>query len=141
MLELSVLAAVLASQNPLPPPVVNEFPSAKVEQHLANAITCDLSGSFSVDLRWHFKNGLVDAVIRRGDKVLRAQEGRKLVAALRKATDLLYVTIGCSGSNDALFHVAYLARDGDRTASLMLPVFIRADDVELDTPEPVPLLP
>ena len=68
------------------------------------------------------------------------KESSKLVAALTRATDLLYVQMGCSGLLDAQINVVYVGRESGHPSPMMLPVTIRANTIELLPTVQVPLL-
>lgn len=139
---LITLALAFAAQAPsLPPTAVNEFPATKTEQALMNSISCKPNGAFSVDLRWRFRRGLVNARVKRNGVALPQKESRKLAAALIKATDLLYVQMGCSGSLDARINVVYVGRESGHASARMLSVTVRSNTLELFPAVEVPLLP
>ena len=131
------LVAQVSSSFPVP---VNEFPATKTDQALTNSISCKPNGSFSVSLRWRFRQGVVNALVKRNGVALPQKESSKLVAALTRATDLLYVQMGCSGSLDAQINVVYVGRESGHPSPMMLPVTIRANTIELLPTVQVPLL-
>jgi hypothetical protein len=131
-------AAQVSSSLPVP---VNEFPATKTDQALTNSISCKPNGSFSVSLRWRFRQGVVNALVKRNGVALPQKEISKLVAALTKATDLLYVQMGCSSSLDAQINVVYVGRESGHPSAMMLPVTVRSNTLELLPTVQVPLLP
>jgi hypothetical protein len=139
---LIALALGLTAQVPLPDPIsVNEFPATKSGQALTNSISCKSSGDFSVNLRWRFRQGVVNALVKRNWVALPQKENSKLVAALTQATDLLYVQMGCSGSRDAQINIVYIERNSGQTSPMMLVAIVRSNYLELFPSVPVPLLP
>lgn len=130
-------AAQVSSSRPVP---VNEFPATKTDQALTNSISCKPNGSFSVSLRWRFRQGVVNALVKRNGVALPQKEISKLVAALTRATDLLYVQMGCSGSLDAQINVVYVGRESGHPSAMMLPVTVRSNTLELLPTVQVPLL-
>jgi hypothetical protein len=131
-------AAQVSSSLPVP---VNEFPATKTDQALTNSISCKPNGSFSVSLRWRFRQGVVNALVKRNGVALPQKEISKLVAALTRATDLLYVQMGCSSSLDAQINVVYVGRESGHPSAMMLPVTVRSNTLELLPTVQVPLLP
>ena len=131
-------AAQVSSSLPVP---VNEFPATKTDQALTNSISCKPNGNFSVNLRWRFRQGLVNALVKRNGVALPHKENSKLVAALTRATDLLYVQMGCSGSLDAQINVVYVGQESGHPWAMMLPVTVRSNTLELLPTVQVPLLP
>lgn len=94
-----------------------------------------------VNLSWRFRQGLVNALVKRDGVALPQKENSKLVAALTRANDLLYVQMGCSGSLNAQINVVYVGREGGHPSAMMLPVTLRSNTLELLPTVQVPLLP
>ena len=135
------LALALAVQAPSPPLFANEFPASKTDQALTNSISCKPNGKYSVGLRWRLRQGVVSGLVKRNGVALPQKESSKLIAALTKATDLLYIQMGCAGSFDASINVVYVAREGSHVSTMMLAVIVRSNTLELVPAVEVPLPP
>lgn len=135
-------ALALAVQVTPPPAVpINEFPAIKTDQALTNSISCKPNGDFSVDLRWRFQQGLVGALVKRDGVALPQKEAHKLVVALSRATDLVSVQMGCSGSLDARINVVFVGQEQGHPSAMMLAATVRSNTLELLPLVKVPLLP
>jgi len=120
---------------------VNEFPASKTDQALTNSISCKPNGKYSVGLRWRLRQGVVSGLVKRNGVALPQKESSKLIAALTKATDLLYIQMGCAGSFDASINVVYVAREGSHVSTMLLAVIVRSNTLELVPAVKVPLPP
>jgi len=133
---LILLAAVAT---PPAPPVAPYGPRGvvKVSTETVTSTTCDPNGKFLIELKWELHKAVTTARIEQNGKPLPSQEVHKLIDALKNASDILYLELGCSGTRDAQVNITYADISINHGAVMRLVTTIRPDKLELLPPTPV----